>query len=186
MNRMKQAAGIAFLSVFGSQPALAAAEKTCVSRAEMHAGIAYFLPVLIQGVQQKCASDLPANAYLKTRGPALIDSYKALSKADSPELTSLIGKLGMPPGMPSSATKPMTELVSMMVVAKLQEENMKPDTCSTIDEAMALLDPLPAANMVSLIELIVTKVDQGKTKKAGAGKADRPNKLNLCPAAPAQ
>lgn len=184
MNRIKQAVGIAFLGVFGSQPALAAAERTCVSRSEMHVGIAYFMPALIEGVQQKCSSTLPADAYLKNRGTALIDSYKALSKADSPELTSLIRKLGMPSGMPSSATKPMTELVSMMVVSKLQEENIGPDTCATIDEVMALLEPLPAANMVSLIELIVAKVDQSEAKKAE--KADRPRKLILCPAIAAQ
>lgn len=184
MNKIQRAVGFALLGIFVSQPALAAAERSCVSRSEMHVGIAYILPAVIEGVQQKCASTLPADAYLKNRAAALIDRYKSLSKADSPELVSLIQKLGLRSELPSSATKPVTELVSMMVVTKLQQENIGPDTCVTIDEVMALLEPFPAANMVSLIELIVTKVDQSDAEKAK--KAKRPRKPILCPAVVAQ
>lgn len=178
MNGMRKVAAAVSIGLFASQPALAAAaEKPCITAEEMHAGITYLLPALVEGVQKKCAAALPKDAYLATKGVSLVDSYKALARPESPELTSLIAKIGMPKDIPASATKPMAEMVSLMVVSKLQED-LKTDICPPVDRALALLDPLPAANMVGLIELMVAEIVQDEAKKRS--KAGQPPKQVLC------
>jgi hypothetical protein len=170
---MKRLAAFTVLALLPAQSVLAA-DKPCVTRPELHAGITYFLPSVVEGVKQKCAATLPASSYFATRGTTLVDSYKALSKHDSPELISLMGKVGLPPGeAPASVGKPMAEIATIMINAKVQE-GIKPETCPTIDQALGLLDPLPAANMVGLVELFVDVMTAADVKKG--------KKPFLCPA----
>jgi hypothetical protein len=173
---MKRVAGFVLLAMLPAQSALAAAEKPCITRAELHAGITYFLPTVVDGLRDKCATSLPSTSYFATRGKAMVDGYKALSKTDSPELMSLMAKMGLPPGnAPAAMGKPIAEIASIMVNAMLQEK-VKPDICPTVDQAFALLDPLPAANMVGLIELFVDVMSADDAKKKAA-------KPFLCPVA---
>jgi hypothetical protein len=162
--RIKQHIAAMALTIFAVQPALAAAEKPCITDAEMHAGITYILPSLIEGLQTKCTPMLPASSYLKSQGPALLSRYKTMTQPNSPALSSLIGKMGMPANMPAVANKAFAEVIAATVVAKMQSD-IKPEICPDVDKALALLDPLPAANLVGLFELIATKVDQDSVVK---------------------
>jgi hypothetical protein len=161
---MKRIVAFASLALLPAQSVLAD-DKPCVTRPELHAGITYFLPTVVEGVKQKCAATLPTNSYFATRGTALVNAYNALSKHDSPELISLMGKVGLPKGeAPAGLGKPMAEIAAIMVNAKVQE-GIKPETCPTIDQALGLLDPLPAANMVGLVELFVDVMTAADVKK---------------------
>ena len=178
MHMIKQLAASLALSAITIQPALAAPAQ-CATSAEFHAGVRFVMPVLIDGVTKKCQPTLGAGSYLVTKGPALSQRFAAQA-GDESAVTGLVAKLdskGDLKGLDAAGIKAFATIA----VSKGMGDMLKPDTCTTIDKVLTQLDPLPAENTISLVEVIVRQVDADDAKKAA--KAGKPAKRVLCPEA---
>ncbi len=157
------------------QPALAAPMQ-CATSAEFHAGARFVMPILIDGASRKCQPALGNGSYLATKGPALSQRFAAMPGDDS-SITALVGKLdpkGDLKGLDTAALKAF----ATVAVSKGMGDDLKPSICPTIDKVLALLDPMPAENTISLVEVILRKVDDDNVSKAA--KTGKPAKRILC------
>ncbi len=157
--------GIAVFAMLALPSQSFAAERPCASRAELRTGIAYIMPALLKGVVTKCATTPSADGYLAKHGEALIARYADQSIGAEGDVRALFEKFGPQAGLDGADGKSTAALVESLVSVGVQSA-IKPETCSDISTAMALLDPLPAANMNGLIEFILVKVDEGNARKA--------------------
>ena len=150
---------LAAMTALAAFPALAqAAEPTCLTSSEFTALSTYSLPSLIRGTAERCATVLPASAFLRSDGEKLAQRYSVrrdsawpgakaaflkIGMAKSPEAALIFGK------MSDDSLKPMVdELVAGMVGQQLPA-----DRCKPVDRALMLLSPLPAENTAELIGL---------------------------------
>jgi hypothetical protein len=147
--------------------AAAAPLTACITSTELRAGMAYLVPAMIRGVREKCTSVLSRDAYLNKHGDELITRFQASRMTDAKALQSLVGKIQPNSDVPASANGAMADVIAATLVAKMQV-TMKPTTCPGIDKTLALLDPLPAENVVGLFELIGTAVTKDDAKKSQA------------------
>lgn len=176
---IKQIAATLALAAITAQPALAAGPSQCLTGAEFHAGVRFVMPILVDGVTKKCVPTLGTGSYLATRGGVLAQRYAA-QPGDDAAVTALVAKLddsGDLKGLDANGLKAFATIA----VSKGMGKDITPDTCRTIDQVLVQLDPLPAANTIGLVEVILRKVDDDDARKAA--KAGRPAKRILCPAA---
>lgn len=140
-------------------PALAATPP-CLTPAEFTAMARYALPSVITGAADRCASSLPASAYLKSSGQQLAGRYtpgktaawagaKAaflkLSTGTNPDAARVLQSL------PDTSLRQMADgLMSGMVAQHLPTER-----CGSVDRLVQLLSPLPPENAAELIALAV-------------------------------
>jgi hypothetical protein len=147
--------------------AASASSAACITPTELRAGMAFLLPAMIRGVREKCTTILPRTSYLNKRGDALIARFQSSKMIDSQALQSLIGKIQPNTDIPASANGAMADVIAATLVAKMQA-TMKPTTCPGIDQTLALLDPLPAENIIGLFEMIGTAVTKDDARKSRA------------------
>jgi hypothetical protein len=143
--------------------AAAIAQSQCITPAEVHAGMAFLAPTMVRGVRAKCATVLPRDAYLNRHGDQLVTRFAIVR--DPVALQSLIGKVSPNKDIPASQNGAMADIIAATLVVKMQN-SLKPSNCAAIDMTLALLDPLPAANVVELLQLIGTEVARGDAKKS--------------------
>lgn len=158
----------------------AAAEPPCLTAREFTDLSHYALPSIITGTTQRCSAALPADAYLKRNGSALAARYAAGKPAAWPGAKQAFMKLsggvnseaaGLFQTLPDESLRPMVDaLVEGMI-----GQQVKPDSCVTIDRAVRLLSPLPPQHTAELIALAA-----GLGSRTGGGKV---GKISLCPAA---
>lgn len=186
MTILKFGLAIAGATAMTIQPALAqSAANDCMTSAEAQAGIRALFPILIEGTADGCQQFLPADAYLTASAKALAGRY-APDPDDDARLQSIVqhfDKKGELKGLSVNSLK-------SVFGDKLKEEmtkDLNPQLCSTISKAMALLDPLPAENMIGLIELIAREIDlsdarkEARIKKSRTGSGSAELKTDLCP-----
>lgn len=170
---LKEVAGaLASLSLASSA---AAAPGNCVTETEAAAIFAAMLPDMIDGLRDKCAAHLPANAYLVSSADALVARYKVAADQRWPAAKLAFGKIGgdqeMAAKMPDQYLRP---LIGSMVGAELFK-NVKPGDCSGASRIVESLAPLPPENVSMLIGAVLAMVDdKGKNQsmpvcKASAG-----------------
>lgn len=163
-------------------PQAAQAQVACLTPREVTALSTYALPSAIGGVTRNCAATLPASAWLPQNGAALAQRYSAaklqawpearaaflkMSTATNPEAAQLFSSL------PDDSLQPLADAALSGIVAA----KVKPESCPTIDRALALLAPLPAANTAELIALAVgigTKAGEPRLGKFAICKAPNP------------
>jgi hypothetical protein len=162
MNRLHYLATTALIVLLPTQAV--ATQERCLSRSELRTGIAYVMPALMKGVVGKCAPTLSSDSYLAKDGDALIARYAGQSQGTAEDVQALFAKFGPQAGLSGADGESTAKLVESLVTVGVQSA-LKPESCADISEAMALLDPLPAANMNSLIELALVKVDESNAKK---------------------
>lgn len=187
MNRAYLLAATALIVLLPTHAA--ASQAKCLSRAELRTGIAYVMPALMKGVVGKCAPTLSADSYLAKGGEALVSRYAGQSQGRAEDVQALFAKFGPQAGLNGADGESTAKLIESLVTVGVQSA-LKPESCADISAAMALLDPLPAANMNSLIELALVKIDEDSAKKrlnASAEPKDkkkrsekRPSKPFLC------
>lgn len=159
------------------QPALAAGPSQCVTAPEFRAGMRFAMPILVDAVAKKCGPAVGAASYLATKGGALSARYAALP-GDDALVTALVGKIddsGDMKGLDAAALRAFATVAVNKGIGK----DLTPDTCKTIDQVLLQLDPLPAANMIGLLEVILRQVDADEARKAA--KNGKPAKPILCP-----
>jgi hypothetical protein len=160
-------------------PQLAAAQAPCLTPGEFTALSSYALPSVIDGVSQRCAAQLPAEAFLRRDGAGLSKRYAAQKPGAWPGAKAAFLKLSssggdqaadLIRGMPDASLQPMLDaFVSGSISQKLPLGQ-----CSTIDHVIRLLAPLPPENTAELIALAA-----GLGAKSGRAKA---GDFSLCPA----
>lgn len=162
-------------------PAQAVAlEAKCLSRAELRTGIAYVMPAVMKGVVGKCAPTLSADSYLAKDGETLVARYAGQSQGSAEDVQALFAKFRPQAGLNGADGESTAKLVESLVTVGVQSA-LKPEICADISAAMALLDPLPAANMNGLIELVLVKVDAGNAKarmKSGSDAEDKKGEVS--------
>jgi hypothetical protein len=154
------------------------AAQPCITPAEVRAGMAFLAPTMIRGVREKCAAVLPRNAYLNRQGEQLVNRFAVVK--DPAALQSLIGKVSPNRDVPASQNGAMADIIAATLVFKMQN-SLKPANCAAIDLTLSLLDPLPATNVVELLQLIGTEVAKGDARKSRS-KGRAPD-IQLCEAA---
>ena len=135
-----------------------AADEVCLTPREFAALSAYALPSVIGGTSRACAAQLPADAFLRRSGDELAARYARGKAAAWPEARAAFLKMSAAkdPGaaqlftaMPDDALQQVADAALAGIVAS----KVKPDSCATIDRALALLSPLPPENTAELIAL---------------------------------
>jgi hypothetical protein len=160
---MLQTVALSFLATSTAQ----AATPSCVTPLEMRTGIAFMVPTMLKGLRAKCAAVLPRNAYLTQNGEALGNRFKSADFTNDEALQSLIGKILPDAELPKAAKASAAVMFAETMSDQIQKD-IKLETCPTIDKTLALLDPLPAANVVGIFQLIGTELIQSDSRKRKA------------------
>ena len=156
---IKFATAAAFLAL----PQTVAAQTPCLTRQEVRTLIAFTAPSLIEAAANKCAPTLPADAFLRTSAPAMIERLRGESRADAEGITAVVEKLAgekLPQGL---SQETMRGLIRDMLGAEFSKD-INPKDCSPINELTSSLSPLPAANIATMISVILEL--GGSDKKA--------------------
>lgn len=157
-----------------------AAEAPCLSASEFTALSSYALPSIITGTTERCATTLPADAWLRRNGTQLAARYAAAKPAAWPAAKAAFFKIGgssanpeatkLIKSLPDSSLQPMLDaLISGMVGQQLPAER-----CTVINRLVQLLSPLPPENAAELIA-----VAAGLGAKSGRAKL---GSFSICPA----
>jgi hypothetical protein len=162
-SAMLQSAALSLLAA----PTAQAATPACITPLEMRTGIAFIVPTMLKGLRTKCAGALPRDAYLTQKGEALGDRFKTTAFVNDAALQSLIAKILPDAELPEAARTSAAMMFSETMAAQIQKD-IKPDTCPTIDKTLALLDPLPAANVIGIFQVIGTQMIQSDLHKRKA------------------
>ena len=121
------------------------------------------LPDMIDGLRDKCAPHLPANAYLVGNADMLVTRYKVTADQRWPAAKLAFGKIAgdekIAASMPDQFLRP---LIGSMIGAELFKD-VKPVDCSGASRIVESLAPLPPENVSMLIGAVLTMVeDKGK------------------------
>ena len=150
---------------------LQAAPKPCVSSAEMHGMVAYFLPVVLENVAKNCSAYAPASAYLRAGLPGLQVQLREGRQAAWPMAKSAFFKLGGQKDartMASLSDDALRPLVDDMLAAKFAIP-VDAAKCGEINDIAEALAPLDAPQTVHLIATILSTA------------ARKDNKMSSCP-----
>jgi hypothetical protein len=156
---------IAALAAFSlSTSAFAIEAKNCVTETEAAAIFAAVMPDMIDGLRDKCATNLPADAYLVRNADTLVARYKVLADQRWPAAKLAFGKIAgeeeMTKTMPDQFLRP---LIGSMIGSELFKD-VKPKECVGASKIVESLAPLPAENMSMLISAVLAMVGDENSK----------------------
>lgn len=138
----------------------AAPTGECLSEAEGTAVFAAMLPDMIGGLRDKCAAQLPADAYIVTNGEAMVARYRALADERWPLAKQAFGRIAgdeeMAAKLPDEYFRP---LLGAMVGGELVKD-IKAEDCSGANRIVENLAPLPPENVAALIGAILVLADK--------------------------
>lgn len=154
MGLIKSSAAL-LLAMSLTVPAMAADKTECVTEAESAAIFASLMPDLIDGLRDKCAAHLPANAFLVQNGNALIARYKAHADQRWPDAKLAFGRMTgeseMAAKLPDEFFRPM---LGAMVGSELVED-VKTQDCAGANRVVENLAPLPPENIAAMMGAIL-------------------------------
>lgn len=144
-----------------SATALEAAPRgTCISSAEMHGMVAYFLPAVLDNVAKNCSAYTPASGYLRTGLPNLQAQLREGREAAWPMAKSAFFKLG---GQKDARTMAMLSddalrpMVDDILGSKFSI-SVDAAKCGEINDIAEALAPLNAPQTVHLLASILSTV----------------------------
>jgi hypothetical protein len=144
-------------------PQVVAAQTPCLTRQEVRTLIAFTAPSVIDAASRRCGPTLPADAFLRTDAPAMIERLRGESRAEAQGVTAVMEKLAgdkLPQGL---SEETMRGLIRDTLGAEISKD-INPKDCSLINELTASLSPLPAANIATMVSVILEL--GGSDKKA--------------------
>ena len=165
MGLIKTSAALA-LAVSMTASATAATKSNCVTEAESAAIFASLMPDMIDGLRDKCAAHLPANAFLVVNGNLLVDRYKAHADQRWPAAKLAFGRMTgqekMADALPDEFFRPM---LGSMVGSELLKD-VKVEDCGGANRIIESLAPLPPENVAVMIGAILAlaEKDGGKSE----------------------
>lgn len=142
-------------ALLASAQAQAAQKAECLTRVELRGVIAFALPTFAEGMVERCSSRLPSDAYLTTRGPALVKGLREGQAAAWPMARTGIVKLagGGDTDMSMLEDMPM-EMVEPLFASMIQTrfiDGIKTSDCEDANNILRTLDPLKPENFVDFI-----------------------------------
>ena len=141
MTRLHRFGGAIVAAALACQAS--AANAICLTEPELKAAIRFLSPDLIVALTDKCGAVLPANAYVRRSGPALVARYRTVSATSWPGVRALIARIPEARIFASFDEAAARGMVTGMVKEGLAKEKISTGDCDTIDGVMAALDPLP-------------------------------------------
>ncbi len=139
-----------------AQPA--AAQQLDLTEGEMATVARIAMPTAFRSLQTKCDPVLQSDAYMFARGEALHRKLTAASQAAAPGASRILASVAarsnpamgeMLAGMPAETLLPfVNEMVAGMITRQIETGQ-----CATINRALELMEPLPAANVADLLAL---------------------------------
>lgn len=156
-----------------------AAEPPCLTAAEFTGVASYALPSVISGTALRCSATLPASSYLRSNGTQLAARYAAAKPGVWPIAKTAFLKMSTSTDKAANAlfaNLPDQSLQTMLdaVIEGAISQQIPTERCSTIDQLVRALAPLPPENTAELIALAIGLGAQSDKAKVGAFK--------LCPA----
>jgi hypothetical protein len=157
-------------SLLALAPAAAsAAEPVCLSHDEATSLLAYALPQAISGVAKRCAPALPADAFLRQKGNALVSRYvvqkdKYWPTAKPAFLKTLGGDGGDMAQMTRTLPDETLRQLADTFVEGYVSQQIAPKSCKKLDIAIDLLSPLPPENTAGLIALTMEVASTAEPK----------------------
>ena len=136
------------------------AAGACIPEDQAQALVTVVLPDMLTTAQRICMPGLPRNAYLSNLNAGYMNRLRAAQNAALPKARTALGTLAGPQGAAlaqSGFALPMIQtLMSGLVTKELQ-----PEDCPAASKILRNLEPLPPANLASVI---VTAIEVGARK----------------------
>lgn len=150
--RILRTAGFAGLALMAtaSQAAQTVKQQACITPEEMSALVLAVSPQIIGSLVKTCTAALPADAYLRVRGGALVERYAAPAAAAKPAAVAAFSKVSG-----TAVPAEMFDVAADAILGELAVEKIKPKDCPKIDRILGLVDPLPPANFSGLVAAII-------------------------------
>jgi hypothetical protein len=171
MRRILAASAALGLCLSGPALAIEPLARPCLTSAEMHGMVGYFLPNILSEVSTRCAAQLPPASYLRGGLVPLMESLDGGREAAWLAASAAFFKLA-PAGdtkeLASLSDRALRPLVDELLTQKLSIPVSAP-MCGEINDIAEALMPLNAEQSVHLISTIL----------AAAARND--NKLRSCP-----
>lgn len=172
MKRRILASGLAFTALASATSAQA--QSACVFPKDLRDGLTYAMPIAYDATVQKCNKRFKVDGFMLTKGVDFANRFRVkqddawpgtfrllrvfLEKGDGPEGKSenrLDGIGAMMATLPESAIRPFVDALMAQMIA----EEIKPETCSKIERAARLIEPLPVENIAELLTFIAEQSD---------------------------
>lgn len=167
----KSAALAAALALSLTATAQAAPRQACITSAEMHGMVAYFLPVVLDNVTSNCSAFAPASSYLRSGLPGLQVQLREGREANWPLAKSAFFKMGGQKEartMASLSDDALRPLVDDILGSKFTIR-VNAGTCAEIDTIAEAMSPLNGPQTVHLVATILSVA------------ARKDNKIPSCP-----
>ncbi|MEL7197167.1 MAG: hypothetical protein AAGL10_02535 [Pseudomonadota bacterium] len=149
----------------------AQAQQSCIAPEDVTDMVTYIVPLAFDAAMQTCDAQYEASGFMKTKGDAFADRFRAKQDAAWPGAYRL-GKQMMATraaeraGEGDAADAGMIELIDQMpddqvrpfvdgFIQQVISSEIKPDTCSNIERGLALLSPLPVENTSGLVTFVL-------------------------------
>lgn len=141
----------AVLSLLATGTAQAAQTPQCMTRAEMHGMVGYFLPSVLDTTIKTCANQVSSGAFLKMRAPALVSELNQKRDQSWPMARKAFGKFaGSAQEMEKLPDDLMKPIIDETIASQLGSK-ITPSNCQDIERVMAPMAPLPGTNVVDLV-----------------------------------
>lgn len=153
MNIFRWFAAAALLAGSGAASAQTAVTTPCISRPDATALLTTFLPDILTAAAVRCGPALPPSAALRQGLPGLIAHFQADSDQAWPRAVQAIGQLT--PVQLRGVSPEVLRPLATTVVVPLVAGRIAVRDCARLDQAVALLSPLPARNLAELAVLAI-------------------------------
>jgi len=160
-----------------------AAEPPCLTRSEFSDLAGYALPSAIGGAAARCEASLPAGAFLTNGGEQLVRHYEARKNEIWPSAKAIFLKLSAKSDkqaydlLAKLPDETLQEMLGLMIEGLVTQE-IAPEKCGAIDDAVRLLAPLPPKNTADLIGPAIILISH--RDKIEPGVAGRLGKFKIC------
>jgi hypothetical protein len=169
--RLKALIGTTVLLVLPVQAAtLPSKSVSCVTEPELRAGLAFAMQEVMVTVSSRCGPNLSETSYLRSKGSQLVARYADTASNSAEVLNSLIKRLGPKLKIADGDPVAMKGMVSTLIATGLGKM-LSDKSCEDVDQALRLLDPMPAENIIGLFVFAAQKADESnrlKAKRSGA------------------
>lgn len=146
--------GLAMLSLSQGAVAQSTAPAACLSVVQAEALVTYILPKAVDASRAKCSASLPANAPLMIKNSQQLAKYRTASESAWPQAKNAVNVLAgdkLPPDMDDALLRPIADAMLTQLIGN----EIKPKDCQTIAKIYGDLEPMPSANLASLVITIV-------------------------------
>ncbi|ABC63351.1 hypothetical protein [Erythrobacter litoralis] len=157
---------VALAALAGSQAAQA---QACIDQQDLSDAVVYFVPVLSESFQKRCASQLAPNGFMATQGDTMIAQFEPLQADKFPAamrvLDSFTGDneeaasfLALTSELPPESIRPLVD----GIIANEFAKDLKLTDCTKIERGLSLIAPLPPENVGGLVSFLMDVADVKK------------------------